>query len=130
MTSMHERAGEAEKLMNWAFANFENVRLFAANDVIDNAQVWLGTEKTVPMVGGRDLVVTLPKSWRQTASIKISFDTPIKAPIAKGQQVGVLMLRGQGVPAMDVNLVAGADVDRLNLPMRGLAVVTHYVAGG
>jgi len=130
MTSMHERANEAEKLMNWAFANFENVRLFAANDVIDNAQVWLGTEKTVPMVGGRDLVVTLPKSWRQTASIKISFDTPIKAPVTKGQQVGVLMLRGQGVPSMDVNLVAGADVDRLNLPMRGLAVVTHYVAGG
>ena len=130
MTSMHERAGEAEKLMNWAFANFENVRLFAANDVIDNAQVWLGTEKTVPMVGGRDLVVTLPKSWRQTASIKISFDTPIKAPITKGQPVGVLMLRGQGVPSVDVNLVAGADVDRLNLPMRGLAVVTHYVAGG
>jgi D-alanyl-D-alanine carboxypeptidase (penicillin-binding protein 5/6) len=130
MTSMHERAGESEKLMNWAFGNFENVKLFAANDVIDNAQVWLGLEKTVPMVSGRDLVVTLPKSWRQTASIKISFDTPIKAPIAKGQPVGVLMLRGQGVPAMDVNLVAGADVDRLNLPMRGLAVVTHYVAGG
>ncbi len=130
MTSMHERAGESEKLMNWAFGNFENVRLFSANEVIDNAQVWLGTEKTVPMVSGRDLVVTLPKSWRQTASIKISFDTPIKAPIAKGQPLGVMMLRGQGVPAMDINLVAGADVDRLNLPMRGLAVVTHFVSGG
>jgi serine-type D-Ala-D-Ala carboxypeptidase (penicillin-binding protein 5/6) len=130
MTSMHERAGESEKLMNWAFGNFENVKLFAADEVIDYAQVWLGTEKTVPMVGGRDLVVTLPKSWRQTASIRITFDTPVKAPIAKGQPVGVLMLRGQGVPSMDVNLVAGADVDRLNLPMRGLAVVTHYVAGG
>ena len=130
MTSMHERANESEKLMNWAFANFENVRLFSANDVIDYAQVWLGTEKTVAMVGGRDLVVTLPKSWRQTASIKISFDTPIKAPVTKGQPVGVLMLRGQGVPPLDVNLLAGADVERLNLPMRGLAVVSHFVSGG
>ncbi len=130
MTSMHERAAESEKLMNWAFANFENVNLFAANEVIDNTQVWLGTEKTVPLVAGRDLVVTLPKSWRQTASIRISYDAPIKAPIAKGQPVGVLMLRGQGVPAMDVNLLAGADVGRLSLPLRGLAVVTHYVAGG
>lgn len=130
MTSMHERASKSEKLMNWAFANFENVTLFSANEVIDNAPVWLGQDKTVPLVGGRDLVVTLPKSWRQTASIKIGYAAPIKAPIAKGQPVGLLTLRGQGVPAMDVNLLAGADVPRLNLPMRGLAVVTHYVSGG
>jgi D-alanyl-D-alanine carboxypeptidase (penicillin-binding protein 5/6) len=130
MKSMHERAIESEKMMNWAFANFENVTLFSANEIIDNAPVWLGQDKTVPMIGGRDLVVTLPKSWRQTASIKISYDAPIKAPVAKGQPVGVLLLRGQGVPGMDVNLVAGADVPRLSLPMRGLAVVSHFVSGG
>jgi D-alanyl-D-alanine carboxypeptidase (penicillin-binding protein 5/6) len=130
MTSMHERAQESEKMMNWAFANFENVTLFAANEIIDNAPVWLGQSKTVPLVGGRDLIVTLPKSWRQTASIKISYDAPITAPIAKGQPVGVLMLRGQGVPSMDVNLVAGTDVGRLSLPMRGLAVVSHLFSGG
>jgi D-alanyl-D-alanine carboxypeptidase (penicillin-binding protein 5/6) len=130
MTSMHERAKESEKMMNWAFANFENVTLFSANEVVDNAPVWLGQDKTVPLIGGRDLIVTLPKSWRQTASIKISYDAPIKAPISKGQPVGVLMLRGQGVPSMDVNLVAGNDVPRLSLPMRGLAVVSHYVSGG
>jgi D-alanyl-D-alanine carboxypeptidase (penicillin-binding protein 5/6) len=130
MKSMHERANESEKMMNWAFANFENVTLFSSNEVIDNAPVWLGSEKTVPLIGGRDLVVTLPKSWRQTASIKISYDAPIKAPISKGQPVGVLLLRGQGVPSMDVNLVAGTDVPRLSFPMRGLAVLSHYVSGG
>jgi len=130
MKSMHERAIESEKMMNWAFANFENVTLFSANEIIDNAPVWLGQEKTVPLIGDHDLVVTLPKSWRQTASIRISYDAPIKAPIAKGQPAGVLMLRGHGVPSMDVNLVAGMDVGRLSLPMRGLAVVSHYVSGG
>jgi D-alanyl-D-alanine carboxypeptidase (penicillin-binding protein 5/6) len=130
MKSMHERAIESERMMNWAFANFENVTLFSSNEIIDNAPVWLGRDKTVPLIGGRDLVVTLPKSWRQTASIKISYDAPIKAPISKGQPLGVLLLRGQGVPAMDVNLVAGADVARLSLPMRGLAVVSHFVSGG
>jgi D-alanyl-D-alanine carboxypeptidase (penicillin-binding protein 5/6) len=130
MKSMHERAQESERIMNWAFANFENVTLFSANEIIDYAPVWLGKDKTVPLVGGHDLVVTLPKSWRQTATIKISYDAPITAPIAKNQPVGVLLLRGQGVPAMDVNLLAGADVPRLSLPMRGLAVVSHYVSGG
>jgi D-alanyl-D-alanine carboxypeptidase (penicillin-binding protein 5/6) len=130
MKSMHERAIESERIMNWAFANFENVTLFAENEVIDNAPVWLGRDKTVPLVGGRDLVVTLPKSWRNTASIKISYAAPITAPVVKGQPIGVLLLRGHGVPAMDVNLLAGVDVPRLSLPMRSLAVVSHYVSGG
>ncbi len=130
MKSMHERAIESEKLMSWAFANFENVTLFSANDIIDYAPVWMGQDKTVPLIGGRDTIVTLPKSWRQTASIRVSYDAPIKAPVAKGQPVGVLTLRGQGVPSMDVNLQAGTDVPRLSLPMRGLAVVSHYVSGG
>ena len=130
LKSMHDRAKEAERVMNWAFANFENVTLFSANEVVDNAPVWLGVDKTVPLVGGRDLVVTLPRSWRQTASIRISYEAPIKAPIAKGDPVGTLLLRGQGVPNMDVKLLAGNAVPRLSLPMRGLAVLTHYVSGG
>ena len=130
MKTMHERAVESDRMMNWAFANFENVTLFSAAETIDNVPVWLGTDKTVPMVGGRDLVVTLPKSWRQTASIKVQFETPLKAPVARGQTVGTLLLRGQGVPHMDVPLLAGADVPRLSLPMRGLAVVSHYISGG
>ena len=129
MKSMHERALESDKMMGWAFSNFENVTLFTANEIIDNAPVWLGHGKTVPLVGGRDLVVTLPRSWRQTASIKISYDSPIRAPIAKGDTIGTLLLRGQGVPAMDVKLLAGVDVPRLSLPMRGLAVLSHYVSG-
>ena len=129
MKSMHERAAESDKIMSWAFASFENVTLFTANEIIDNAPVWLGHDKTVPLVGGRDLVVTLPRSWRQTASIKVSYDSPIRAPIAKGDAVGTLVLRGQGVPSMDVKLLAGVDVPRLSLPMRGLAVLSHYVSG-
>ena len=130
MKSMHERAQESERTMNWAFSSFENVVLFSAGEVVDNAPVWLGRDKTVPLVGGRDLVVTMPKSWRQTASVKISYEAPIKAPVVKGQPLGQLTMRGQGVPSMDIELLAGADVPRLSLPMRGLAVVSRMVSGG
>ena len=30
---MHQRAEEGERLMDWAFANFEDVTLFTAGDV-------------------------------------------------------------------------------------------------
>ena len=130
MNTMRERAEESERLMDWAFANFENVTLFAANDVVERVPVWLGTNPTVPLVGGHDLVMTMPRNWRDHASIKVSYATPIQAPVAKGTPLGKLVVSGNGVPNMDAQLVAGEDVPRLGLPGRAIAVLSHYVTGG
>ncbi|MGE0222713.1 MAG: D-alanyl-D-alanine carboxypeptidase family protein [Acetobacteraceae bacterium] len=129
MSTMRERAEESERLMDWAFANFEDVTLFTAGDVIERVPVWLGTERSVPLVSGRDLVVTMPRNWRKNASVKLSYDTPIRAPVAKGDTLGKLVMTGQGVPAMEVPLLAGADVPKLGLPGRAMAVLSHYVTG-
>jgi serine-type D-Ala-D-Ala carboxypeptidase (penicillin-binding protein 5/6) len=130
MTSMRERAEESERLMDWAFANFEDVTLFTAGDVVESVPVWLGTAPTVPLVSGRDLVVTMPRNWRNNASVKVSYNAPIQAPVAKGDTLGRLVLGGNGVPAMDVPLLAGADVPKLSLPGRAMAVLSRYVTGG
>jgi D-alanyl-D-alanine carboxypeptidase (penicillin-binding protein 5/6) len=130
MTTMRERAEEGERLMDWSFANFEDVTLFAANDVVERAPVWLGASPTVPLVGGQDLVMTMPRNWRDHASIKVSYDAPIKAPVAKGTPLGKLVVSGDGVPNMDMPLLAGEDVPRLGIVGRAMAVLTHYVTGG
>ncbi len=131
MATMRERSEEGERLMDWAFANFEDVTLFTADAVIDQAPVWLGTTPTVPLVAGRDLVLTLPRNWRQTAQIKLSYQAPIPAPVAKGVVVGKLTATGQGVPAgSEWPLQTGAAVPRLSLPGRALAVLVHMVMGG
>ena len=129
MNSMHERSEESERLMDWAFANFEDVTLFAAGDVVDQAPVWLGVSPTVPLVGGHDLTVTMPRNWRKNAKVQISYDAPIRAPVAKGATIGKLTVAGEGVPSMDVPLLAGADVPKLSLPGRAIAVFSHYVTG-
>ncbi len=129
MTSMHERAEESERLMDWGFFNFEDVTLFSAGDVIQKVPVWLGTEHSVPLVAGRDVVVTMPRNWRQKASVKVSYDSPLTAPVAKGDQVGKLTLTGQGVPGLDIPLMAAADVPRLGLPGRAMAVLSKYMTG-
>jgi D-alanyl-D-alanine carboxypeptidase (penicillin-binding protein 5/6) len=129
MSSMQERADESERMMDWAFASFEDVTLFAAGDVVENAKVWLGTSPTVPLVGGQDLVVTMPRGWRRNAKVSVSYDSPLKAPVSKGTEVGQLTVSGQGVPEMTAPLLAGADVPRLGLPARAIAVLTHYVTG-
>jgi D-alanyl-D-alanine carboxypeptidase (penicillin-binding protein 5/6) len=129
MASMRERAEESERLMDWAFFNYEDVTLYSAGDVIERVPVWLGTERSVPLVAGKDLIVTMPRNWRQKASIKISYDTPLKAPIAKGDTLGKLQVTGQGVPNFSVPLLAVDDVPRLGLPGRAMAVLSKYVTG-
>jgi serine-type D-Ala-D-Ala carboxypeptidase (penicillin-binding protein 5/6) len=126
---MHERAEEAERLMDWAFFNFEDVTLFSSGDAIEQVPVWLGTERTVALVAGRDVTVTMPRNWRQKASIKVAYDSPLTAPVAKGDMLGKLTVTGEGVPHLDVPLMAAADVPRLWLPGRAIAVLSKYVTG-
>ena len=129
MSSMRQRREEGERVMDWAFREFENVTLFSASDVVETVPVWLGTSKTVPVVIGRDLVVTMPRQWRNTAKVSIQFDSPIRAPIARGDTLGRLVVSGQKVPSMEVPLLAGTDVAKLSLPGRTMAVISHYVTG-
>ncbi len=129
MSSMRQRREEGERVMDWAFREFENVTLFSASDVVETVPVWLGSSKNVPLVGGRDLVMTMPRQWRNTAKVSIQYDAPIRAPISRGDTLGKLIVSGQGVPSMEAPLLAGADVPKLSLPGRAMAVISHYVTG-
>jgi D-alanyl-D-alanine carboxypeptidase (penicillin-binding protein 5/6) len=60
---------------------------------------------------------------------RVRFDAPIPAPVAKGQELGKLLVSGQGVPDMEVPLIAGADVDRLGVIARIPAVISRWFGG-
>ena len=129
LTSMHQRAEESERLIEWSYREFENVNLFSAGDPVESARVWLGTEPRVPLVGGQDLVMTMPRSWKRTARIAAEFPEPVTAPVTRGAVLGKLTVSGQGVPPAEIPLLAGADVPRLGLPGRAAAVVSRFVTG-
>jgi len=129
LTSMHQRAEESERLLEWSYREFENVNLFSAGDPVESARVWLGTEPRVPLVGGQDLVMTMPRSWKRTARIAAEFPEPVAAPVTRGAVLGKLTVSGQGVPPAEIPLLAGADVPRLGLPGRAAAVVSRFVTG-
>jgi serine-type D-Ala-D-Ala carboxypeptidase (penicillin-binding protein 5/6) len=129
LNTMRERSEESERLLEWSFREFENVTLFTAGDVVEQAPVHLGASPTVPLVGGRDLVVTMPRGWRNRAKVTIAYDSPVPAPVQRGTRLGQLSVSGQGVPELEVPLLAGADVARLGLPGRAVAVVTRFLTG-
>ena len=129
LPSMAARREETERLMEWGFREFENVTLFRASDTVEEAPVYLGERQAVPLVGGRDVILTLPRQWRRNLQVKVRYDSPVPAPVAKGQELGRLEVSGAGVPPMAVPLLAGADVAKLGLIPRIPAVIGRMISG-
>ncbi|WP_368416455.1 D-alanyl-D-alanine carboxypeptidase family protein [Falsiroseomonas sp.] len=126
LPSMRARAEESSRLLEWGFREFDNVVMFRASETVEEVPVWLGERPSVPLVTGRDLVLTLPRQWRQGLRARVRYDAPVAAPVAKGQELGKLVVSGQGVPEMELPLIAGADVDRLGLFARIPVVIGRW----
>jgi serine-type D-Ala-D-Ala carboxypeptidase (penicillin-binding protein 5/6) len=129
LPTMRARAEESERLLEWGFREFENVSLFRAGEMIEEVPVHLGDRRTVPLVGARDVLVTLPRQWRRNLQARLRYDAPVAAPVAKGRELGRLEVSGQGVPPMSLPLLAGADVGRLGLVPRIPVVLGQLIAG-
>lgn len=123
LPSSNARAFESERLLEWAFVNFENATLMHSGAVIDNAPVWLGRAPTVPLVATRDILLTLPHGWQNRVHISLDYKSPIPAPVTAGQQLGEVVISNTGLADIRVPVVAGADVGRLGLLGRASAVL-------
>ncbi|HXP75529.1 MAG TPA: D-alanyl-D-alanine carboxypeptidase family protein [Stellaceae bacterium] len=123
------RQQESERLLEWAFREFNDFRLVKAGDTVDQAEVWLGAEPKVPVTIQKDVVVTLPRAARRSMKATVHYDSAIKAPIAKGQTVGKLTITADGVDPVEVPLVALQPVAKLG-PIERIAVAAGYLVWG
>ncbi len=92
LESAQGRLVEAERLMTWAFREFQAKSLFEGGETITEAAVWLGMEDRVALVAPEDIVAILPYAGRGALEAKVIYDGPIEAPIEDGQIVAELVL--------------------------------------
>ena len=74
----------------------------------------LGSSSEVSLVAPRNLAVTIPAGLVSggATSMKIRYNGPLVAPIAKGQEVAQLVVTTGDTPPQVVPLVAGEDVGK------------------
>jgi D-alanyl-D-alanine carboxypeptidase (penicillin-binding protein 5/6) len=130
LPTMKVRAQESERLIEWAFREFNDYRLFAAGDKVEDAEVWLGAKSKAPLTVGKDLVVTLPRKSRKDMKVTVEYDRPIPAPISKSQTVGKIIVTAPDMAPIEAPLVAGADVDRMDAFGRIATLAGYLVWGG
>jgi serine-type D-Ala-D-Ala carboxypeptidase (penicillin-binding protein 5/6) len=129
LPSMKARAQESERLIEWAFREFNDYKLFSAGDKVDDAEVWLGAEPKVAMTVDRDVVVTLPRKSRKDMKVTVIYDRPVPAPVKQGDRIGRLVITAPDIAPIEVPLVAAANVDRMG-PMGRIAMVAAHLIWG
>lgn len=129
MDSMKDRDEETAKLMDWGFREFTNRSLFAAGEVVTDAEVWLGDTGNVNLVIPRDVMVTVPRSASQSLEVKVVYEGPIPAPIAKGTEVAKVVITGKDLEPIEVPLQAATDIGRLSYIGRLKAAASYIVFG-
>jgi D-alanyl-D-alanine carboxypeptidase (penicillin-binding protein 5/6) len=110
LSSEEARRTEGERILNWAFRNFELRDVAAAGERIGEAEVWMGAADRVGLALPEALSVLVPAHGGVEA--EIVYEGPLSAPVEAGAEVAHLRLRREGLPDMDLPLVAEAAVAR------------------
>ena len=112
LTSMAERVKESVAFMEWGFGAWKTQPLAKAGSVIETAEVHLGDKDQVGLVAPKDYVMSVPRAGGPELKVKVVYDGPIKAPIAKGQKIAELQVSGAGMPTSKLPLVAAEAVGK------------------
>lgn len=117
--SDNARAIESQKLLNYGFQNFQSVRLFKKDEVVNHLRVWKGTEKFLNIVFKQDLIVAIPNGQQPQLRAKLEIVKPLIAPVSANQRIGTLKLTLANKPYLDYPLLAHQTIPQANVFSRG-----------
>lgn len=115
LPTFNGRIAESVKFMDWGFRAWRAVPLFKKGAEVEKADVQGGSDLTVPLVAPQDMAMTLPVAASDNLKVSVVYDGPIKAPIARGQQVAQLVVRTADGDTQSMPLVAGAAVEEAGI---------------
>jgi len=116
--STNARANENQSLLNYGFRFFESHRLYGGKTPLNEARIWKGASKTIPLGLADDLYATIPR--RQSADLKavITVDKKITAPIKEGAKLGSVKVTLKDEVIAEKDLIALKSVDQGNIFQR------------
>lgn len=115
-----ERAGEARKLLEWGFRNFESRTLFVSNHPIATAKVFGGTHGSLDLVSNEPVSVMVQKNGSDKIVARVQYNGPVRAPVAAGQQIGVVKVwRGSNI-AVEAPVFAAQSIETGSLVSRAV----------
>jgi len=125
--TMKDRAEESRKLLEWGFRAFEARPLFAEGETIGEAKLYGGAKGKVPLVAASPVKLLVPRTTSEKLAAKVFYAGPVRAPVEKGQPIGMLKVsRGENV-VLEVPLQAAEEVRTGGLYQRAFDAMGELV---
>jgi D-alanyl-D-alanine carboxypeptidase (penicillin-binding protein 5/6) len=125
LSSDRERATESARLMRIAFNDFSTKTFFKPGDIVADAVVFKGKDKTVPLITSEPVSLLVHRSLLENAKATAIYEGPVAAPIRENQQIGYLKVSVENGPSREYPLYAGKQVREMGVFGKiGLAAIT------
>lgn len=105
------RARESQTLLSYGFRYYETAKLFGAGDVlVKQSRVWYGESNQVDLVASEDVFATIPRGSKELLATDVQVESVLKAPLAKGQELGRVKVLYEGKQLADIPVVVAEDI--------------------
>ena len=105
-TSANASATTSKALLTYGFRFFKDKELYAADKTIQNARIYMGANKYIPVGVSKNLWVTIPRSGNGKLAANLELKKNIRAPIKQGERVGQIVIHLDGKQLTEVPAVA------------------------
>jgi D-alanyl-D-alanine carboxypeptidase (penicillin-binding protein 5/6) len=112
------RGNEAQKLLNWGFTAYEDIKLFEGNQVVTQPPVWKGAQKSVKLGQTVPIVVAVPAGAATKIRTQVARADPLIAPFQKGQALATLKISSGEQLLREAPLVALEPVEQAGVLSR------------
>ncbi len=129
LESKSDRKQESIKLLQWGLNGFRNISLFDDNKNLDKAPVYFGTKNFVGLRAESSLDIIVPKLFENDIKVEVKYNSPLKAPISKGQDVGVVIVHIPKGDIIEIPLVTSEDIKEMTFLAKLIAKVRLLSTG-
>jgi D-alanyl-D-alanine carboxypeptidase (penicillin-binding protein 5/6) len=112
------RANENQTLINYGFRFFESHRLYQGKTSLNEARIWKGESKVIPLGLAEDIYVTIPRRQYKDLKAVVTVDKKITAPVEEGAKLGSVKVTLNDTVIVDKDLVALKSVEQGNIFQR------------
>jgi D-alanyl-D-alanine carboxypeptidase (penicillin-binding protein 5/6) len=109
------RAIEANKLLAMGFTEFAQMKIANKEKPVGVAAVSFGKRDRINLYINEDLVVSVPKKYKDSVVVDINVKEPVDAPVGVGAKLGTLRYKYGSYVSNEYNLYAREPVAELNI---------------
>ena len=129
LNSKKKRTFESKRLFNIVFRETALLSLFNDKKSVAKANVWLGKQPQVDLVAEKAFKKIISPLELNKTKIKIQWQDPISAPIAKGDKVGNIFIDIPGKELIKQNIVSSQSIDTMSTFMKAKSILMYLLYG-